>query len=245
MNPVKNLIGVRKSDESKTNNDEFVAILGRLAHALSQPLTSLRGSVEVALMGELNEPECRKVLELVLQESHRLGASLETLREVLDLRDSSGEIQAVSWKNSIARVLKEVSSSEQNVLPGLVSSLEDDIWVNANPEQLDIATRKLIGGVVKASGGKEVIRVGLSVRGKAACLSVCCGYLPAYMGLIADEEQAPMSPALLEEGGLDWWIIRHAIERQGGWLNVSGKPETGLCFELNLPLASPKLAHQD
>ena len=46
---------------------DFLEVLRMLAHRLSQPLTTLLGSIEVALSGEMDESECRKVLELSLQ----------------------------------------------------------------------------------------------------------------------------------------------------------------------------------
>lgn len=243
MNPMTNLTDVNQADRSDTDNDDYSKVLRKLVHKLSQPLTTLSGSVEVALMGRLSEPECRKVLELVFQESNRMAESLATLREVIEMKDSAGGIRSVCWTESIETVLKEVSSTAQNGLPQLASSLSDDVWVKANPWHLDSATRRLIGGVIKSGCGEQSVRVGLSVRGEVACMSICAGKQPADTECISQGKEALVLPTILEESDLDWWIVRHAIECQGGWVNVSRVSETCFCYQLNLPLASPKVAH--
>lgn len=75
---------------------EVIEVLRGLAHKLSQPLTSLRGSLEVALMDEMDEKECRKVLEQSLEETYRVAEVLETLREVLEAEDPGDDFQPVS-----------------------------------------------------------------------------------------------------------------------------------------------------
>lgn len=101
MNSMRNLIKGHRSDISENSSDDFLEVLRALAHTLSQPLTSLQGSVEVALMGNSNESECCQILELVLQESRRMAEILEVLRELLEIEGSGEELQAVSWTQSL------------------------------------------------------------------------------------------------------------------------------------------------
>ncbi len=168
-----NLRDMLEAKGAEKASEDFLEVLRKLAHKLSQPLTSLCGSVEVALMGELDEAACRQVLESVLYESRRMADALETLRDLLELEGSSEGAQPVSWTQQVEKSLQEAASAAENHHAQLVSNLKDEVWVEASPEQLDTATRKLIGRAIGEGSGKHVVRVGLSVRGETACLSVC------------------------------------------------------------------------
>jgi signal transduction histidine kinase len=211
-------------------------VLRMLAHKLSQPVTTLRGSVEVALMGELNESECRRVLELSLQESHRMAEILETLRNVLELEGPSEELQPILWTQSVERWLAEATSVNKDGARQLVSKIDPDIWVKASFHPLDLATERLLSGAIGAACGNHDVRIELSGHGEMACLSV------NEAGMLHNANAAvygmpPPIPELLQPGGLDEWIIRRAIERQGGWLDVVRISESELCYRLNIPLA--------
>lgn len=168
-----NLRGVLEAEGTEKAREDFLEVLRKLAHKLSQPLTSLCGTVEVALMGELNQAECRQALELVLHESRRMADALETLRDLVEHEGSSEAIQLVSWTQQVEKSLWEAASAPENHHAQLISNLSDGVWVEANPEQLGTATRKLIGRAIEEGSGKHVVRVELSVCGETARLSAC------------------------------------------------------------------------
>jgi len=208
-------------NESEKIREDVLEVLGTLVHKLSQPLTSLRGSVEVALMGQIIESEFRQVLEQSLEESRRMTEIIRMLRDVLEMEGPDGDIQPVLWRQSVEKSLKEAEFGDRHCRLRLVCDVADEVRVKASPQHLDTATRRLIGRVLKAAPGNHEVRIGLSVRGEAACLSICAKSLPCET---------------LEPGDVDWWIIHRAVERQGGWLAISGVPETGRCYQLYLPL---------
>ena len=220
----------------ETDSGDFLEVLRLLAHRLSQPLTSLCGSIEVAQMSELDEAECRRVLELSLQESHRMAGILETLRDVLEMEGAGEQVQPVSWTRSVEKLLEQAASVDKDGCPRLVSEVEE-VWVNASPQHLDIATARLIGGAIRAARSGREVRVSLSVHGETACLSVCEEGVPSE----ADAPAGRFPPPAIQEGsaleGLDKWIVRRAIQRQNGWLEVSQVSENCRCYQLNLPLA--------
>jgi hypothetical protein len=200
-------------------------------------LTSLRGSVEVALLGEMNESECRRVLDLVLQESHRTAEALETLRDLLEIEGSSEEAQPVSWTKSVEKSLEEAASADKIHCPQLVRNVMDEVWVRAGPEQLDAATRRFIGGVIKARRERQVVRIGLSAHGETACLSIYTEALPPDAEPSPQRGRKYLAPETRGSGEIDWWIARRAIERQGGSLKINDVSETCRCYQLYLPLA--------
>jgi signal transduction histidine kinase len=241
---MRDLTRLPLAGESKINPDDLLEVLRMLAHKLSQPLTSLRGSVEVALMGELDELECRRVLDLCLQESHRMAETLEALRDILEIEGSIEESQRVCWTQSVEQLLEKAASVDGNYSLQLVSNVKDEIWVKASPEHLDRATTRLISAAVKAAHSKRVVRIGLSAFEETARLSVCEEGMSPGVEPHAGAGQADFTPSLLELGQLDEWIVRRATERQGGWLEIGGASNACRCYHLNLPLAASKVAEK-
>jgi len=241
MNSMMKLTQLPLPAELETDSDDLLEVLRVLVHRLSQPLTSLRGSVEVALMGELDESECRRVLEISLQESHRMAEILETLRDVLEVEGAGEQVQPVSWTRSVEKLLEEAAAVDKNGCPRLVSDVKEDVWVKASPQHLDAATARLIAGAIRAARSRREVRVSLSVHGEIACLSVCEEGVTSH----ADAAAGRLPPPAIEEGslleGLDRWIVRRAIERQGGWLKVNRVSEGCRCYHLNLPLAASEI----
>ncbi|MEJ2008479.1 MAG: HAMP domain-containing sensor histidine kinase [Acidobacteriota bacterium] len=223
---------------------ELVEVLRILAHKLSQPLTCLRGSVEVALMGELKEPECRRVLEQSLEESYRMAQTLETLRDVLEMEGPGEDIQPVPWKKIVGKLLEEAASAEENCPPQLICDAPDEVWVKASTQQLDTVTRRLLSRAIREASGKQTVRMMLSTYGETACLSICDEGLPSVAETMDKDGQACSQEETLEPDDLEWWMIRRAIGLQGGRLEVDCMSNIGHSYKLYLPLAFSGAARQ-
>jgi signal transduction histidine kinase len=241
MDAMKNLTGPPPSSALGTRGDDFLEIMGTLAHMLSQPLTSLHGTVEVALMGELDVTECRRILEISLQETQRMAETLEALRDVLEMERADGQVQPVSWTRIIEKILEDAASVNKDNCLHLVSAVKGEVWVKASPQQLNQVTTRLIGGAVRAARHQHEVRIILSMDAEKASLAVHEEGSP-----IDTDDATRLEPPIPSEkhvlGELDRWIVGRAIERQGGWLNVSQTSETCRCYQLNLPLATSEVA---
>jgi K+-sensing histidine kinase KdpD len=242
MNSMMNLIGVSRAAGSAKTSENFLEVLRKLAHTMSQPLTCLRGSVEVALMGDLNESECRQVLDLVLRESQCMAETLERLRELLETEGADKIPQPVSWTQTVEKSLEDAMPGHENQSAQVASDVRDAVWVKASPELLDTATHRLIGGMIKAGHAKDAIRVGLSVRGETACLSVCVSHSISEAEASSRRDRVSSLPEMWGLGELDWWIVRRAVERQGGSLTLTDVSKTCHCCQLYLPLATSQVS---
>lgn len=230
-----NLTGLTLADVSETNSSEFLDILRMLTHRLSQPLTSLRGSAEVALMGEVDESEFRQVLETLLRESRRLAEILEALREILELEGAGDQLQTVSWTRTIKKLLEESPHLDGNEGLQLVSNVKEEIWVEDRPQHLEAATARLISRAIKAARGKRGVQISLLAFAETACLSVCEEGDPPDGPVGVNGLRPPFSPELLETADLDEWVVRRAIDRQGGLFKISSAPGARRCCHLSFP----------
>lgn len=239
-----NAIELPLSRTPDKTRDEFIEILRTLAHKLSQPLTCLRGSVEVALLGEIRESECRDVLEQSLEESHRMAETLELLRDVLETESADPEetIQTISWQQCLEESLREIAFLDHNCHLQISCEVMEEAWVNANGQALDSATRQLLGWVIKRCRGKKTARIVLSVEDQVACLSICESSVGCNTTLADEINAIHISAATLEPRDPEWWIIRRTIERQGGWVKISHLQGTSNRYLFYLPLAFSEAA---
>lgn len=222
----------------ETVNEGFLEFLRILAHRLSQPLTCLQGSVEVALMGQLEESECRRVLELSLQEAARIADALEILRDVLEMESSDEPVQSVCWTRKVKELLEETASADRNCAPQLAFYVQEDVWVNASPQHLDSATTMLIAGATRAARCNRVVRINLSACAESACLLV--SEEAPSVDLEAGTASPPGDRKTQVLGTLDLWVVRRAIERQGGRLRVVQDSQT-CCYQLSIPLTMSEI----
>ena len=163
-----------------------------------------------------------------------MAETLDALRDVLETEGTCEEVNPISWTQSVEKLLEDVELVDKDYL---VSDLQAEVWVKASPQHLHTATARLVGGAVRVAHQKRVVRIDLSIQDETGCLSVCEeGLSPdAKYGASASEPFLPSEP--LKLGTLDEWIVRRAIERQGGWLKIGRTFGTASCYQLNLPLA--------
>lgn len=216
-------------------------MLGSLAHKLSQPLTSLQGTVEVGLMGEMDVKEYRRILEISLQETQRVAETLEALRDVVEMERAGIQVLPISWTAVIERALEEAAPTDKLDRPPLVSEAGREVWVKASPQRLTLATTRLIGRAVRASRDGNAVRIIVSVDKETASLKVFEECPPA-----GDQDvNGPGSPGAAAKptlGELERWILNRAVDGLGGRFTIRQSSQNSRCYQLDLPLASPRIA---
>jgi K+-sensing histidine kinase KdpD len=234
-----------KATESsgQSPSNEFIEVLRGLTHELSQPLTSLRGSLEVALIGEIHETECRKVLEQSLEETNRVAEVLATLREALEAEDPGDNFQPARWDLLVTRALEAVEPAARE--KGLRFVLESmaETYVNVNPLRVEAAICEFFRQMTRRSVPESAICIRLSVQKRTALLSAYGDGLQ-WDAAAPEAKTQPLasSPRAMERTQLEGWILRRTIEGQGGWLEIEKIPPRGFCYRIYLPLVSSETA---
>ncbi|HEX5412918.1 MAG TPA: HAMP domain-containing sensor histidine kinase [Terriglobia bacterium] len=226
---------------SLARRDDLLEVLQSLAHKLSQPLTALRGTVEVGLMGEMDVKEYRRILEVSLQETQRMAEILEALRDIVEMERAGIQVRPVAWREIIEKALEEAASADKADRLRLISEATGEVWVTASPQRLSLATTRLIGGAVRAAREGHRVRSVLSVVEEIASLTVCDEWAPAAEEG-ANSTTTPGDSAKPLLGELEKWILSRAIECQGGRLSVRQISQTSRNYQMDLPAASPPVA---
>src|SRR5208282_1946398 len=136
-------IGMSTSSHSFPKPPQGPDVLGELLHSLSQPLTSLRCSLELSIE-EVAEPQQGSV-SVALQQTEKVIGMIQLMREYLDAEQPVPETCRVPLMPVLRSVIKELSS---------IAAVRDI--------QLRLALQYLIGALIEAQprGGKVMLLVG-------------------------------------------------------------------------------------
>jgi hypothetical protein len=96
-----------KSNVSENIKEER-KLLANLLHLISQPITALQCSLELALNAEEDRDKCRDWLVAALENSERLRCRLSLAREVAEAADP-GEVQIIELRSLLQEVLCEIA----------------------------------------------------------------------------------------------------------------------------------------
>lgn len=216
--------------------DDFIATV---SHELKTPLTSIQGFVELLRNHELPRPEQLPLLDLILDESKRLG---RMIRDLLDLsKIQSGLLTLHLEKFQVARLIEQVvtplSVRYADTHRFVVEVSPPTGTMVADRDRLQQVLINLVGNAIKYSpaGGTVHVRVakvrsmwefhvtdeGIGIPEEA---------LPRLFGRFfrVNEQQSTGS-------GLGLFITKNLVERHGGRIQVTSREGEGSTFTVVLP----------
>ena len=159
--------GVRfdmRSRGQEPGRDESSALLAAIAHRLSQPLTALRGTLELARLKATSVAEYRSAVEKALESAERLAWLVQSLRELAEAGVPAGE--------RVPTILDEVADSVLEDLRPLAASrgvhvatrLERGLLARTYPERLSQALLKVLYHSILRSPEGKTVRMELHAR---------------------------------------------------------------------------------
>jgi len=215
--------------------------LAAMAHRLAQPMTALRGGIELVLLGKRSAADYRSLLEQSLQLADNMAQLIVSLRDLGESSAPGGPPQCVLLEAAASEVLAEMGGLAQSRELRLQLNAEGAIKVCANPERLREALQSLLAWVIQNSAGGGVIVLELSVaEGEARLVLSPSRQDLQYLQVKILEDIT--SPGLLfshaaKNGALGWVINQRLVDGLGGKLEIlSDVPEAG-CIRVRFPLA--------
>lgn len=228
--------------------DLLARLLGRLAHEIRNPLSSL--DIHVQLLEEdlgRAAPSVRQQLggrlEIIRGELTRLE---NIVKRFLRLASPSAlEYQDVRVSNTINHICKLLEPQAASRQVTIVTRIEPGLPIlRADGDQLTQALLNLVINGLQAveRGGRIEVSVQVSAPAGAMTLEV----RDTGPGVPLEKRTAVFEPYFTtkqEGSGLGLWIAQQIAVAHGGTLEVSNAPEGGAVFRLSLPLAPKELAH--
>lgn len=228
---------------------EWAAIVSAIIHRFSQPLTALRGSLELALLTEGSAADYRLALKESLAQADNLVRLIGSLRELVEAEDSSEPAE----RTPLDQVVKEVSDDFEPLARsrGLTLALESkgNLYVHASPRWVRQAIYKVIHAALERSPERGTVVVSLSRSGQDACLAVTDQGPASRPGELDHLSEASSPVQTFSEaskrGTLEWAIAKRIFEIQGATVSVESVFGGGCSFTACFRLASSKVSDSD
>jgi len=212
-----------------------------IIHRLSQPLTALRGSLELGLLTEGTAADYRSALKEALAQADGLARLVDSLRELAEAGEAPDTIEWVLLEQLIKEAEGEMRPLADSRRLNLVLNVKDTFPVRADPLRLRRAVYKVIHQAIQRTPEYGTVLVSLSSSGRDACLTVADQGPAGHRGELQSLSLATSLGELFSEasknGTLEWAIAKRIFEVQGGVVRVESLPQGGCCFAASLPSA--------
>jgi two-component system sensor histidine kinase PilS (NtrC family) len=242
----QDLTEIKRLEEEIRVKDRMAAI-GRMAagiaHEIRNPLTSMRGSVEV-LRSHLTLPERdARLMDILIRESDRLNMFVEEfLQFARPARYTREPVELVSLLRDTATLLQ--NSPEVTQKHSIELNLEiGGVTVMGNPSQLQQVFWNLAQNALRAmpAGGTLTIRAHEAEDGGAKIVFEDTG-----LGMTREEQEQlfqPFHSKFAQGTGLGLTIVFQIVEDHNGRISFESEKGRGTKVTLSLPHESRKPAY--
>jgi len=234
-----------KEAQERLIRSERLAAVGelaaRVAHGIRNPLSAITNSVGVLRRDLDLEGDDRRLLEVVYNESQRLGGIVTDFLKYARPRPLSRTTHSIT--DVLDDLLLLLSQDERaNNRVSIEHHYEEDApMVDADPAQTRDAIWNLLVNAVDAmpEGGKLRVAARRNTRTEPPCVEIAISDTGAG---ITEEEQArifqPFFTTKAEGTGLGLAIVQRIVEGHEGSVVLESVPGKGSTFTLRLPVGS-------
>jgi signal transduction histidine kinase len=217
---------------------EFIT---QVTHELKSPLASIQLHLETIRMRRPTPERLDAFVDTMIEDTRRLHSQIDNL--LLTARIEQRRKPAERRKIELASFLSEYLEREKKRLPPgtrIESSLQPDIKVAVEPDELSTVLRNLLENSILYSPGQAEILISLKLNGRYAELSVQDhgrGIEPDKLKNIFQMFYR-VEPAgeRIRGTGLGLYIVQSVIKSYGGTVSASSKGAgTGCTITLRIP----------
>ncbi len=205
-----------------SRQNETRHVYARLLHRTSQPLTALRGTLDVALIPGQSREDLEIAIRAALEITIALSGDFALLKEAIEADDPGDQAQDIQWTELVRQAIRNLSERPDSRQVRIAFRPLQHSIVRANPERLLSATEAFLRHAVAQCSPGGSVRASLARRGKDLILSVNCRVMPPSTPAARPTSTRPSLP---EETSL--WILNRMVEAQGGSFRTeSSSPRT-------------------
>jgi two-component system sensor histidine kinase PilS (NtrC family) len=237
----QNLTEMKKL-EGEVRLKEKLAAVGELAaaiaHEIRNPLASISGSVQALSASAPPGSSERRLMEIAVQESHRLSSILEDFLKYVRPREQA--IETVDASAALRDVVTLLTHSDElSPRHRVTLDLEpESVALKADPGQLRQVFWNLLRNAIAAMprGGT------LALRGRVSGEEWSVSVGDEGRGMSREEQDrlfTPFAHTVPGGTGLGLAIVYRIVEEHGGRIRVRSAPGEGTEITLTLPLAGP------
>ncbi len=159
-------------DRLEKSFQQAVRFSADAAHELKTPLTILQGELEQAVQSAESGSEQQQALNHLLEEVQRLKAITRKLL-LLSLADS-GQLKPQLEPVNFSEVLKLAGEDIAILAPhlDLQEAVEDNLWVNADPDLIRQVIQNLTSNAVKYNAEEGTVAIQLAKEGEQTVFTI-------------------------------------------------------------------------
>ncbi len=217
--------------------------LGAIAHRLAQPMTALRGSIELGLMGKRTAEEYHSILVQTLQLADNMVKTIVSLRDLGESIGPDGPTDRANLKFVVSETLAEIESLARMKTRHFTFEAGQTSDAKVSALGLREVLRSLMMWILQNTSADGTIVVKLSLAEGTTQIHISLPRLDLqYLQVKMLDDITPpdvhVSPAA-RTGSLDWSGQQQAINALGGKLDVlmEGADPTAIC--ISFPIAPP------
>jgi signal transduction histidine kinase len=206
-------------------------VLGELLHSLSQPLTSLRCSLELSF-DEVAEQQ-QTTVSVALQQTEKVIGMIQLMREYLDAEQPGSEAHPVALAPAVRAVVEELSSIAALRGIGLPIAGTCTASVPVPEPRLRLALQYLLAALIQAAPANSEVTLRLEEGSSESVLRVECekGVRLREDGARAAHSKRDSVSGTL--GKVRIAIASRVLEAAGAFLTFEGVDRSG--FVLRIP----------
>jgi K+-sensing histidine kinase KdpD len=211
-------------------------------HQLSQTLTSLRGTLELALLVDSDEQEYRRVIEQALVQAEVLFQLFRSYRALTEGETSNLMNDDVRVGELVRVALEQLRPLSDSRRLAVHVEYGDKCLVQTDPARLLVALRRGLRRAIQQSptGGKLQVRLATKMSSACLAISATTPGADAHSEPGFDEIPDLEFGKRLTSGSVEghWTPVRRAVEALGGSLLTLTTANSPLICEICLPLSS-------
>jgi len=219
---------------------ERLASLGQLAagigHEIRNPLGIISGSAETLL--KQDDPKTqREMVEYIVEESERINSMISNFLNFAKPKDP--KLRNCDLADLLSRTLQLITPEARNHNVDIVSAIPSEpLLVMIDPEQIQQAIMNIALNALEAMPRGGRCNVALSKNGKDRVMIRLSDTGPGISKENIPRIFDPFFSTKDKGTGLGLSIAHTIVEKHGGTISVSARPEKGTTFVINLPYES-------
>jgi len=214
-----------------------LAYLRELAHELSQPLTAMRGMLELALISGENVAAYRQAVRQALEPAERLARLVSLLRELAATETVGGLVHPTLLSRVVEEVAEDLRLVAETRNANLVREGGEGVWVLADEGPLRETLQWLVLRILLRGAAPGTVRITISSSPSEARL-VIADERPSAPEMPSRCVRPPSGesgkPQTTLQDRLEWVIARRRMNNFGASLSVEQRANqrirVRLCF---------------
>ena len=207
-----------------------------ISHELRTPMAVIKAQCQVTLEKYRSQPDLRERIELILEQTNRMGVLVDSLLELAHLEDANRRLEEeeVDLREVVLSLCEEYEETQGE---RFALSLEE-VELTANMELMVTLVHNLIDNALKY-GGDE--RIEITLRRKADAAELCIRDHGA--GISPEDQERIFEPFYRGDRsrttsghGLGLTLVRRIASYYQGEVALESAPGEGSRFTVTLPL---------